>query len=93
MFSKKKLITEDELPSSYTITIGKGHLGLLLDYYNHTFTVIQVLRDEIKNKINIGDILIKINNKNISKLNLNQLSKFCKKLHNKEKQVEFIHQY
>ena len=68
-------------------------LGLELEIYNDKYFICDIIREELKDEININDQLIKINNKNIENLSLEGLIKFCKNLKNKNKKLEIISTY
>ena len=79
--------------SIYTVEIGEGMLGIELEIYNNKYYICDVMREEIKDKIRLNDRLIKINNKNIEDLLLEDVLKLCKKLKNKNKKLVLIHNY
>ena len=96
MFKKKnKLLNHENSSNKYSVFINKGDLGLVLEYdeKSKTYVVDQVIRNDIKDQIQEGDILIKINNKDISNFNTQQISKYCKKNKDKSKELQFIHIY
>lgn len=51
------------------------------------------MREEIKDKINLNDRLIKINDKNIEDLSVVNVLKLCKKLKNKNKKLVLLNNY
>lgn len=86
----KSLIKDTDNNLTYTVEVGKGILGLELEIYSDKYCIIDVMRIELKDVIALHDQLIKINNKNISRLPVKKLVKLCKTLHNKNKTLEIM---
>jgi len=79
--------------SIYTVEIGKGMLGVELEIYNEQYYICDIMREEIKDKITLNDRLIKINDKCIDHLSLEDVFKLCKKLKNKNKKLVLLNSY
>ena len=75
---------------TYTIKINKGMLGLELEVSDGKYFITNIFRKEIKDKINLYDQLIKVNNKNLDEMNLDQIILYCKSLKNKDKTIEIL---
>ena len=87
-----KLLEDQGLSGTYLVNIGKGPLGLVLIYTNN-FLIDSVLNKNIINELNKGDILIKVDNIDISTYNFIDLVKLCRKISNRKKVIELISYY
>ena len=87
-----KLLEDQGLSGTYLVNIGKGPLGLVLIYTNN-FVVDSVLNKNIINEVHKGDILIKVDNIDISTYNFIDLVKLCRKISNRKKVIELISYY
>tara|TARA_B100000683_G_scaffold273323_1_gene318665 strand:- start:950 stop:1234 length:285 start_codon:yes stop_codon:yes gene_type:complete len=81
---------------NYIINIEKNQLlGLVLEFdpVSKSYIVDEIINEKLRNEINIGDYLVKINDIDISNYNTSELSNLCKKLMKKKKVLEFVYRY
>ena len=90
-YKKNKSILKDtDNNLTYTVKVGKGLLGIELEICDDKYYIVNVMRMELKDSIHLNDELIKINNKNINHLSVEELVLLCKKLKNKNKTLEIM---
>lgn len=92
----ESLLLSQNHSQNYIINIEKNQLlGLVLEFdpASKSYIVDEIINEKLRNEINIGDYLVKINDIDISNYNTSELSNLCKKLMKKKKVLEFVYRY
>ena len=92
LFKRKdeSIINDIDNNLTYEVEIGKGMIGIVLEIDNDNYFICDIIREELKEIININDQLLKINGKNVNKMSLKNLVKFCQNLKYKNKKIEIM---